>query len=217
MNKPNLLHIIRNCAKWRSGALLVATLFPILTLVPGQVNDLRVSAVTDTSVVLTWTEVSSSTTAINRYAIRFGPTSSFSWGSTTDVKTGGCAAPVYGSTAAGGRTRSCVLGGLQSNLPYNFQLIAYTGTLNNNAVFGLVSNIAQAVTAERIGSMLVIRFSGVNTTDTSYVDEISVSGYPGIHNGRYPIYGSFNLGTYTITGFSKDSITARGYLLVTKP
>lgn len=40
-------------------------------LVPGTVTDLRVSAVTDTSVVLTWTEVASGNTTVAKYLIRY--------------------------------------------------------------------------------------------------------------------------------------------------
>jgi len=54
-----------------------------------------------------------------------------------------CGAPVYGSTAGGGRTRSCVLKGLLPGRVYSFQLVPYTGTLNSNAVFGPFSNIAK--------------------------------------------------------------------------
>src|SRR6267378_3033416 len=32
MTTPNLLHLVRSCAKWRSGKLLVATLFSLLAV-----------------------------------------------------------------------------------------------------------------------------------------------------------------------------------------
>lgn len=185
------------------------------SLVPGSVTDLRVSMASDTAMTLTWTEVNSSTSAIAKYVIRVDVAESYSWGSSTDVKAGGCGAPVYGSTAAGGRVRSCVLGGLIANRAYRVQLVAFTGVQNTNAVYGPLSNVVQERTAERLGPMVVSypRFP----IDTAFVDGIAISNYPGIYKGRYPIRGSFWLGSYTIVGYTGDSVTALGYLLVTKP
>ena len=66
---------------------------------PAQVTTLHVSAVTDTTAVLTWTEVSTGGMGVARYAVRFGQLGAFSWATATDVTTGGCGAPIYGSTA----------------------------------------------------------------------------------------------------------------------
>jgi len=179
---------------------------------PGQVTDLRVTAITDTSVVLTWTEISSGTSGIARYVVRYAQQAPFIWGQNADVVKGGCGFPVYGSTAAGGRTRSCVLGGLSPKNWYRFQLAAYTGTLNTStAVFGPLSNIVEAVTAERIGPMVVIRPEMM--ADSFPIRGAWIDAYP----DTFPLRGWFSYGSYKILGFVGDSVVARGYLLVTKP
>lgn len=214
MTLPNLLRLGRNCAKWRAGALLVATLGLTPLLAPGRVTDLRVSAVTDTSAVLTWTEVASGNTAVARYVIHVGPSASFTWTSRPDVVTGGCAAPVYGSTAAGGRTRSCIVGGLAPNTFYRFQLVAYTGTLNVNAVFGPLSNDEDAATAQRIGPMLVLRPRMM--LDTLAIAEASLTYDFGPR--RFPLRGRFPAGDRVASFYdSTGALVAFGYLLLVKP
>ena len=212
MTRPDLLHLIRSCAKWRGGALLVATLF-LLRLAPAAVTDLRVAAVTDTSAVLTWTEVSTAGTGIARYLIRVG-VPGFTWSGTADVTTGGCGAPVYGSTAGGGRVRSCVLGRLTPNLAYEFQLVAYTGVLNSTAVFGPLSNRATATTAQRIGPMLVLRPR--MSLDT--VEFFTASLPFDFGDRRYPIHGRFPSGDRMAYFYDvRDSLVARGYVLLARP
>lgn len=234
MTHPNLLRLGRSCAKWRAGRLLVATLFLLVvggffaepgnaawgarplnrpTFAPGQVTTLRVVAITDTSLVLTWTEVTSSTSAINRYAVRYSRPP-LNWPTQADVTTGNCGAPVYGSTAAGGRTRACVLTGLQSNTAYDVQVIAYTGVLNSTAVFGPVSNVVTATTAERIGSLMVVR-------PRMYIDTIgplrSVD-IGSVGTWRWPVNMGFFSGSYPVVFRDVlDSVRAYGYLLIVKP
>jgi hypothetical protein len=196
-------------AAWRPPS---ADLNPAASI-PGGVNDLRVSAVTDTSVVLSWTEVSSGTTGIARYVIRYGPLT-FTWGTSLDVLTGGCGAPVYGSTALGGRVRSCVLGGLAPKRAYRFQLVAYTGTLATTANFGPLSNVVDATTAERIGPMLVQR--PAMFLDTLAIAEASLPYDFGPR--RYPIHGRFPAGDRVASFYdSTGALIAWGYLLVVRP
>jgi len=190
---------------------MVATAPPALT--PAAVTDLRVSAVTDTSAVLTWTEVPTGG-GVARYALRYAPIGPLIWANQTDVLTGGCGAPVYGSTAGGGKTRSCVQGGLGSNLAYQFQIVAYTGVLNSTAVFGPLSNIAQATTAQRIGPMLVLRPRML--PDTIEIAEASDPYDFGPQH--YPIHGKFLTGD-RVTSFydATGTLAAWGFLLVVKP
>lgn len=217
MTHPNLLRLGRSCAKWRSGFLLVATLFLTAgrprVAAPNRVTDLRVSAVTDSALIVTWTEASSNGAGVAKYVLRAGPFWSFSWSSSSDIKTGGCAAPVYGSTGGGGRTRSCALTGLGPDTMYSVQLVAYTGTLNTSTVvFGPLSNVAQGVTATRIGSLLVLARTAA--LDSVRLTQVEFSDWPGI---RWPIRGAFWSGDHLITGYNGDSVVARGYLLVTRP
>lgn len=181
--------------------------------VPGQVTTLRVAAVTDTSLVLNWNEVNSGGTAIARYAVRFG-SPPLVWPQQADVVTGGCAAPVYGSTAAGGRTRSCVLGGLQPNHFYAVQLISYTGVLNSNAVFGSLSNIVEVATAERIGPLLVSRPRMFLDT----VRAVHSADFGALGVWRWPVDIGLFVGDYSVTfRNAQDSAVAHGYVLVVKP
>lgn len=194
------------------------------SLAPGRVTDLRVAAATDTSLVLTWTEVASSTSAIARYVVRVD-TAPFPWYTRPDVTTGGCAAPVYGSTAAGGRTRSCVLGSLAARRQYYVKLTAYTGTLNSTAVFGPESNLVTATTAVRVGPMLVHRppmALGVpaNPSTGQLLDSVTVAAASLSYFGptRFPLRGRFLFGDGTATFYdSTGAVVARGHLLVVKP
>lgn len=186
------------------------------SLAPGRVTDLRVTAVTDSAAVLTWTEVTTSGSGVARYVVRFGPLTAtpFAWGSHADVTTGGCAAPVYGSTAGGGRTRSCVLTGLARRTGYDVQLMAYTGVLNATAVFGPVSNLARFATAERVGPMLVVRPPML--LDSLRIFEASLPYDFGPR--RFPLHGTFPAGDRVATFYdSTGALVAFGYLLLVKP
>jgi len=180
---------------------------------PAAVTDLRAQALSDSAVVLTWTEVNSGLTSIAKYVVRFGVFESFVWSAASDVKTGGCGAPVYGSTAAGGRTRSCVLSGLIPHRAYRFQVVAYTGSLNFNAVYGPLSNIAEATTAQRVGPILVWR-------PRMFLDSVSVAAASLSDFGpmRYPLNGLFSLGDREARFYdSTGALVGLGYVLVTRP
>jgi hypothetical protein len=113
---------------------------------PGTVSDLKVAAVTDTSVTLAFTEVIDGTGAPASYDIRVVAGTSLAWGgSATSVSRGSCATPVVG-TAIGAR-RTCTVLGLTPSTTYSFQLVAYRGTLRVNAVFGALSNQTSGTTS----------------------------------------------------------------------
>src|SRR2546425_10653773 len=71
---------------------------------PGTVSDLRVTAASDTSVTLAFTEVDDGTGQPASYDIRLAA-GALSWGSSADMTRGSCASPVVGSGVAA--TRSC--------------------------------------------------------------------------------------------------------------
>src|SRR5438034_4478900 len=100
---------------------------------PGAVTDLVVAAATDTSVTLSFTEVSDGTGQPASYDVRFA-VAPISWGSATAVARGTCATPLAGSAI--GTKRTCTVLGLSASTAYGFQLIAFRGTLNVDAVFG---------------------------------------------------------------------------------
>ena len=185
-------------------------------LAPAAVTTLRVVGATDTSLVLTWTEVSTAGTGIAKYVVRYDTAAAkfTDWGSEPEVSTGGCAAPVYGSTAGGGKVRACVLGGLKPHRYYEIAVRAFTGTMNLNAVYGPVSNVASGITAERIGPMLIQR-PGVKT-DSAYMRQVWFSA-PGYSQDTFPMKGWFNVGDYLALAFVGDSVVLKGYLLVVRP
>jgi Fibronectin type III domain len=110
---------------------------------PGTVNDLAVSSVTDSSATLSFTEVNDGTGQPASYDIRWA-VGTISWGSATDVNRGTCAVPVAGSSI--GAHRTCTVLGLVASTGYQFQLVAFRGKLNLNAVFGGLSNVASGAT-----------------------------------------------------------------------
>lgn len=119
------------------------TMFLVLLLIPlapGTVTDLAVSATTDHSATVTWTAVASGTVQPAKYAVRYGPTAGFGWGTGTET------VPVPGTSPLGGERFQLTIDGLQPATPYSVQLVAFTGTLNVDAVFGGLSNVATGTT-----------------------------------------------------------------------
>ena len=123
----------------RGTATLTVTAIP-----PGTVGDLAVAAKTDTSVTLSFTEVNDGTGQPASYDIR-SAVGSLSWGSASDIGRGTCTGALAG-TAIGAK-RACTVSGLVAGTGYQFQLISFRGTLNVNAVFGALSNVAAGTTA----------------------------------------------------------------------
>jgi uncharacterized protein YjdB len=111
---------------------------------PGTVTDLAVDAVTDSSVSLTFTEVDDGSGRPAAYDVRYAATP-IAWGRATMASQGTCATPLKG--AAVGAKRRCTVLGLAASTAYDFQLVAFRGALNMNAVFGDLSNIATGTTA----------------------------------------------------------------------
>src|SRR5439155_8184 len=110
---------------------------------PGTVSDLSVSAIGTNSVTLSFTQVDDGTGNPAKYDVRYAR-APISWGSAPSVTNGTCTTPVVG-TGIGSRL-TCTVLGLSAATNYNFQLVAFRGTLNMNAVFGGLSNIAAATT-----------------------------------------------------------------------
>src|SRR5690348_12299678 len=111
---------------------------------PATVTDLGISAVTDSSVTLSFTEVTDGTGIPASYDVRYA-VGTISWGSATEVSRGTCATPVAG-TAIGAK-RTCTVLGLAASTTYGIQLVAFRGTLGANAVFGALSNATSGTTA----------------------------------------------------------------------
>ncbi|HKV71603.1 MAG TPA: Ig-like domain-containing protein [Gemmatimonadales bacterium] len=121
---------------------------------PASVSDLATSAATDSSVALTFTEVNDGTGAPASYEIRLAP-GSISWGTAAPAVSGTCGTPLAGTSV--GNRRTCTVGGLTAGTSYQFQIVAFRGTLNQNAVFGALSNVATAATLAQmvVGAVVV--------------------------------------------------------------
>lgn len=109
---------------------------------PGTVSDLTVAAASDASVTLSFTQVDDGMGDPAKYEIRYaaGP---LSWQSANSVAAGSCATPLVGSGI--GTVASCEVQGLAASTSYNFQAVAFRGTMSNSVRGGL-SNIVSAAT-----------------------------------------------------------------------
>jgi uncharacterized protein YjdB len=125
---------------------------------PGTVGDLAVASTTDSSVTLRFTEVDGGNGAPASYDIRYVAGTTLSWGAgATGVTKGTCATPVAGTAI--GATRTCTVSGLAGSTTYSFELVAFRGTLNVNAVFGGLSNIATGTTAASTAAVASVTLS----------------------------------------------------------
>ncbi len=110
---------------------------------PGEVKDLQVVSAGETSASLRFTQVDDGTGNPAKYDVRYSQ-KPITWGSATSVAKGTCKVPLSGTAI--GQALSCTVEGLQPSTAYEFQLVAYRGTLNEDAVFGSLSNIAGGTT-----------------------------------------------------------------------
>jgi len=116
---------------------------PAVVTAPGTVNDLAVTAIDSNAVTLSFTQVNDGTGAPAKYDIRLAAPP-ISWGSAPSVTSGSCTTAVTG-TAIGSKL-TCTVQGLKPSTAYNFQLNAFRGTLNQDAVFSDLSNVVAATT-----------------------------------------------------------------------
>src|SRR5690348_5563541 len=110
---------------------------------PGTVSDLAVAGVTDTSVTLSFTEVSDGAGQPASYDVRYAA-GTITWASAASVTQGSCSSPVAG--IAFGAKLTCTVLRLAPATGYQFQLVAFRGTLHVDAVFGGYSNVVSGTT-----------------------------------------------------------------------
>jgi len=128
----------------KSGTAAITVPAPVVTS-PGTVSDLKVASTVDTSVTLSFTEVTDGSGNPASYDIRAMAGATLTWGgSAPSVTRGTCATPATGTSI--GAKRTCTVLGLTAATTYSFQLVAFRGTLKVNAVFGNLSNIATGTT-----------------------------------------------------------------------
>ncbi|MFQ5688793.1 MAG: Ig-like domain-containing protein [Gemmatimonadota bacterium] len=117
------------------------------TPLPAAVQDLSAVAQGENHVNLAFTQVDDGTGSPARYEIRVSEEAAQAdWSEALDVKKGSCAAPLAG-TAVGSKL-TCSVEGLQPSTDYEFRLVAFRGDLNQDAVFGPLSNVATARTSD---------------------------------------------------------------------
>ncbi|MBI5543750.1 MAG: fibronectin type III domain-containing protein [Deltaproteobacteria bacterium] len=125
-----------------AGTGLDATISSDASDLPGSIANLAVRGTTTSSVTLSFTEVSDGAGQPASYEVRYSQPP-LSWGSATQVQ-GTCSAPLAGQSI--GATRTCTVEGLSEATSYEFQLVAFRGTFQVNAVFGPLSNVAAGIT-----------------------------------------------------------------------
>jgi len=168
---------------------------------PGTVSNLAVAGVTANSVTLSFTEVGDGSGQPAQYDIRYAA-GTISWTSATDVTLGTCATPVAGSAI--GATRSCTVLGLQSGVTYQFQLVAFRGTLNVNAVFGALSNLASGTTTASTAPVASVTLSPASANVVvGAVEQLTATLKDAAGNvltGRTVTWASSALGVATVSG-----------------
>lgn len=110
---------------------------------PAGISDLGVSAIASTSVVLSFTEVDDGTGQAANYDLRYA-VAPISWGSASSTSSGTCATPIPGTGV--GNARTCSILGLAPATNYQFQIVAFRGTLDTDAIFGEPSNVVSVST-----------------------------------------------------------------------
>ncbi|MBI4420543.1 MAG: Ig-like domain-containing protein, partial [Gemmatimonadetes bacterium] len=177
---------------------------PPTVTAPGTVNDLTVASVTDTSATLAFTEVTDGAGQPASYEVRFA-VSPMDWGSAAGVSRGSCATPLAGSAI--GVRKTCTVLGLSASTGYEFQLVAFRGTLNVNAVFGSLSNVAGATTdappALPVASVVVSpETASVNVGQTQQLTAQVQDANGNVLTGRSVTWSSDNalVGTVSVDG-----------------
>ncbi|HEX4600959.1 MAG TPA: fibronectin type III domain-containing protein [Gemmatimonadales bacterium] len=165
---------------------------------PGQVLNLSVAGVTQTSVSLTFTEVDDGTGQPAQYDVRYAPPpslSNYGWGGAPSVTSGTCTTPVAGTTI--GAVHSCTITGLAAGKAYEFQLVPFRGTYSTSStslVFGSLSNVASATTAASAttvagppGQVQNLAVASVTSTSVTlaFTEVTDGTGQPAQYDVRY--------------------------------
>lgn len=118
--------------------------FVVQPTTANQVSDLTVIPLDSTSLTLQWTEVDNGLGSPANYDVRYA-IPPIQWGSAASVASGTCMTPVTG--VAIGAIKTCTITGLTAHTTYNVQLVPFRGTLNVDAIFQPLSNVAAGMTA----------------------------------------------------------------------
>lgn len=110
---------------------------------PATVNNLTVTAFSDTSVTLRFTEVSDGVSGPANYEVRYA-LPPLAWETATTVARGSCATPMTGTSV--GATRTCEVRGLTPGTNYRLIVRAFRGAFGSGAIYGPLSNLVAATT-----------------------------------------------------------------------
>jgi uncharacterized protein YjdB len=179
------------------------------TAKPAAVSDLAVSSTADTAVTLSFTEVNDGTGSPASYDVRFA-TSPLSWGSATSVTRGTCTTPVAGTSI--GAKRSCTVLGLTPSTAYQFQLIAFRGTLNQSAVFGSPSNVASTATLVTVVASVTVSpaTASGNVGDVAQFSATATDAAGNVLTGRTVTWSSTNTAVVTVSATGNGTAVGGG-------
>jgi len=186
---------------------------------PGTVSDLAVGATTEVSVTLSFTQVDDGMGQPAKYDVRYA-VAPISWGTANPAVNGTCATPLAGTSVAG--MISCTIVALSPSTSYNFQVMAFRGTLNTNAVFGGSSNVVAAstvavpppppvVTTQTVSPAYVSVAVGANSTLQATVKDQSGN----VMTGQTVTWSSNNTGVATVNSSGVVTGVAAGSATIT--
>ena len=192
---------------------------PLVAGHPGTVSDLAVGATTEVSVTLSFTQVDDGMGQPAKYDVRYA-VAPISWGTANPAVNGTCATPLAGTSVAG--MISCTIVALSPSTSYNFQVMAFRGTLNTNAVFGGSSNVVAAstvavpppppvVTTLTVSPASVSVAVGANSTLQATVKDQSGN----VMTGQTVTWSSNNTGVATVNSSGVVTGVAAGSATIT--
>ena len=183
---------------------------------PGTVNDLAVASPTANSVTLSFTEVNDGTGQPATYDVRFA-IAPLTWSSGQDVSQGTCQLPMAGTVI--GARRTCTVLGLAAATAYQFQLVAFRGTLNVDAVFGGVSNVGNATTSASTAPVATVAVSpasaSIGVAGTQQLTATLRDAGGNVLTGRTVTWASTNTLVATVSGSGLVSGLLAGSVTIT--
>jgi hypothetical protein len=189
------------------------TLTAATTPAPGTVSNLSVVSTADTAATLTFTQVTDGAGGAASYDVRYA-VSPLTWATATHATRGTCTTPVAGTTV--GSALTCTVLGLTANTAYQFQVVAFRGTLNVNAVLGALSNVASATTARTaVASVAVTPLTGTVAVGSTMpftatpkdIHNNPVSGWPVAWSSSSPTIATVGSTTGMVTGVAAGAAT----------
>ncbi len=173
------------------------------------------SSVSDTSATLAFTQVGDGLGGAASYQVGYA-TSPVTPGNAISVSRGTCTPPIAGTTV--GSPLTCTVFGLTSGTTYYFQMAAFRGTFNVNAVYGGGSNMPSGTTAlTPVNTVIVTPPSGNGSVGSGVAFTVAlkdihnntIAGWPVTWTSSNPAVATVdNSGMVTGIGAGTATITA---------